>query len=119
MSCKSCKAGATSATRSRANARGPLLAPVLRHVKIALLYNANAGDGLSPDHVRRALEKGGHEIVQVLRETPELVRLRRDAIDVLVVAGGDGTVAQAAGALVGGHVPMAILPLGTANNIAA
>ena len=56
--------------------------------------------------------------MQILAGASDLSRLRRDAIDALVVAGGDGTVSQAAGALVGGHVPMAILPLGTANNIA-
>ena len=36
----------------------------------------------------------------------------------VVVAGGDGTVARAGRVLAGGPVPMAILPLGTANNIA-
>jgi diacylglycerol kinase family enzyme len=39
-------------------------------------------------------------------------------VDALVAAGGDGTVAGAARALAGGELPIAILPLGTANNIA-
>lgn len=36
----------------------------------------------------------------------------------MVVAGGDGTVAAAAGMIAGSSTPLAILPLGTANNIA-
>jgi diacylglycerol kinase family enzyme len=38
--------------------------------------------------------------------------------DLVVVAGGDGTVGRAMKALAGSSVPMAILPTGTANNIA-
>jgi diacylglycerol kinase family enzyme len=38
--------------------------------------------------------------------------------DLVVVAGGDGTVAAAARTLAGRRLPLAILPVGTANNIA-
>ena len=38
--------------------------------------------------------------------------------DLVVAAGGDGTVATAARVLAGRKIPLAILPLGTANNIA-
>ena len=88
-------------------------------MKIALLYNDSAGDGVSPRALQSQIEKGGHDVVQLLSGTPDLVRLRRASIDALVVAGGDGTVSHAAGALTGSHVPMAILPFGTANNVAA
>ena len=39
-------------------------------------------------------------------------------LDLVVAAGGDGTVATAAGIAFGTSAPLAILPLGTANNIA-
>ena len=36
----------------------------------------------------------------------------------MVVAGGDGTVGKVARSLVGSRIPIAVLPMGTANNIA-
>ncbi|MCS4503465.1 YegS/Rv2252/BmrU family lipid kinase [Arhodomonas aquaeolei] len=39
-------------------------------------------------------------------------------VDAVVVAGGDGTVNAALGALAGGTTPLAVLPLGTANDLA-
>jgi diacylglycerol kinase family enzyme len=39
--------------------------------------------------------------------------------DVVVAMGGDGTVGKVARALNGRHIPIALLPMGTANNIAA
>lgn len=49
-------------------------------------------------------------------DIPALVRaaVARGA-DLVVAAGGDGTVSLVAGALAGGSVPLAILPIGTAN----
>ena len=42
----------------------------------------------------------------------------RSGVDAVVAAGGDGTVSAVASALVGGDVPMAVLPLGTLNHFA-
>lgn len=108
----------TPRTARRAPAVRFLLS-LVRDVHIALLYNATAGDGLSPDSVRGALERGGHEVVQTVRDIAQLDQLQRDTVEALVVAGGDGTVSQAASALLGRGIPLAILPMGTANNIAA
>src|SRR4051812_48897215 len=49
------------------------------------------------------------------------LRERGDAVDLLVGAGGDGTVRCAADALLnvtGDRLPLGIIPLGTANNVA-
>ena len=52
-------------------------------------------------------------------EAPEIVRGRLgEGWGVVVAAGGDGTVGEVAGALLGTGVPMAVLPAGTTNVIA-
>lgn len=56
---------------------------------------------------------------QAPRHATELVRAHlAEAPDVVAVAGGDGTVAEAAAALAGSDVPLAILPAGTTNVVA-
>ena len=45
------------------------------------------------------------------------MQLHQPSIDAVVVAGGDATVATAVFAVAGHRTPLAILPLGTANNI--
>jgi diacylglycerol kinase (ATP) len=88
-----------------------------RAVKIALIYNARAGSGVSSTTLRRDLEAAGHTLVDVLDKDGIGRALDADP-ELVVVAGGDGTVSRVACALAGHGVPLAVLPLGTANNIA-
>lgn len=46
------------------------------------------------------------------------VREARDRVDCVVVGGGDGTLHRAAPALAESRLPLGILPLGTANDLA-
>jgi diacylglycerol kinase (ATP) len=48
----------------------------------------------------------------------ELIRRHQGAIDRVVVAGGDGTLHTVLQGIVGTQIPMGIIPLGTANNLA-
>jgi diacylglycerol kinase (ATP) len=41
-----------------------------------------------------------------------------ESTDIIALAGGDGLVGNAAKGLAGRHIPIAILPMGTANNVA-
>ena len=87
-------------------------------MRICLYSNHAAGGGLSVDHVTSVIEGAGHIVVRAIDDESDLPS-RIDDADCVVVAGGDGTVARAGHVLAGGPVPMAILPLGTANNIAS
>ncbi|HXV24297.1 MAG TPA: lipid kinase [Alphaproteobacteria bacterium] len=51
-------------------------------------------------------------------EIPKLIRAHRGRINLVVLGGGDGTMNAACGAILELGVPMAILPLGTANDLA-
>jgi diacylglycerol kinase (ATP) len=89
-------------------------------MRVALLHNASAGEAnhLEPelsDLIRRA----GHEVASVVTGLKDLTeRLQESPCDLVVVAGGDGTVGKVACELAGWQVPVSILPLGTANNTA-
>jgi diacylglycerol kinase family enzyme len=89
-------------------------------MRIVLLHNVSAGSEDRTDRkLEAAIERAGHEIVAHLKE-PELLSdiLATIVADCVAVAGGDGTVGRAAAAIAGSRLPLAILPVGTANNIA-
>ena len=87
-------------------------------MRVSLLYNENAGDGVPLDHIRDAIEQRGHELVRVVEDRTDVERLLEERPELVVAAGGDGTIAHAARLLARRGIPLAILPLGTANNIA-
>jgi diacylglycerol kinase (ATP) len=87
-------------------------------VKVSLVHNANAGSGVSPDEIVTAISRHGHELVSIIENEADARRLLEKPSDLIVAAGGDGTVALVARVIARHRVPMAILPLGTANNIA-
>ena len=87
-------------------------------VRVALFHNEDAGDGSSLDEITALLERHGHHLVQVIDKEMRVDQILARHADLAVAAGGDGTVATAARVLAGHKLPLAILPLGTANNIA-
>ena len=87
-------------------------------MRLCLYWNPTAGDRTPLDDITSAIVDAGHEIAAVLQRKDDVRTASEMDIDALVAAGGDGTVARAARALAGGELPIAILPLGTANNIA-
>ena len=87
-------------------------------MRVSLLYNKKAGDTVEIDEVRQAVGRHGHDIVSVSEKDDGLDELVTSNPDLIAVAGGDGTIAAAARRLPGCGIPLAILPLGTANNIA-
>jgi diacylglycerol kinase (ATP) len=87
-------------------------------MRISLLYNASAGVGVSSEELRSLVESCDHEVIHVVEKDDDLEEALDGAVELVVAAGGDGTVSRAAGMLAGKDVPFAVLPLGTANNIA-
>jgi diacylglycerol kinase (ATP) len=87
-------------------------------VNISLFVNSTAGAGPEQARLRRELEAGGHQVVRIIEGQSEIFRLADPPAELVVAAGGDGTVAQVLRNMAGRRVPVAILPMGTANNIA-
>lgn len=87
-------------------------------MRICLYFNHGAGDRLPLSDITRAITDAGHEVTSVIGRQQDVAGALRLGVDAVVAAGGDGTVARVGRALAGSAMPMAILPLGTANNIA-
>lgn len=86
-------------------------------MKIDLLYNPTAGTGTEIAEILELLAEAGHRVRH--RSSKGKWRdLLQDSGKLLVAAGGDGTVRKIALAAAETGRPFAILPLGTANNVA-
>lgn len=87
-------------------------------MRVTLIHNPESGDD---DHAREHLielvARAGHEVTYYSSKGDWRAALDRRP-DLLAVAGGDGTVRKAADAVAGREIPIAILPTGTANNVA-
>jgi diacylglycerol kinase (ATP) len=88
-------------------------------VRVTLIHNAGAGDDEQPDgdELQDLLCKAGHEVRYQPAADETWAAVLDEPADVVAVAGGDGTVGAVAKRLVGRNLPIAPLPLGTANNI--
>lgn len=68
------------------------------------------------------LQELGFELVVESPEKPHqlssLIQKNRDRVDLVIVGGGDGTLNAAAEGLIETQIPVGILPLGTANDLA-
>jgi diacylglycerol kinase family enzyme len=89
-------------------------------LKVSLLHNESAGYSVKLDEIRNAIERKGHEILTVIEKHEDRDELLDPASELIVVAGGDGTIASAVRVMAPQpeRLPLAILPIGTANNIA-
>jgi diacylglycerol kinase (ATP) len=88
-------------------------------VRVTLVHNPGAGDEQhSAKRVLRELEEAGYDAHLAPAKKNGVEKALADPGDLVVVAGGDGSIKRVALAIAGRGVPMAILPIGTANNIA-
>jgi diacylglycerol kinase (ATP) len=88
-------------------------------MRVTLIHNPGAGDDKQPSkgQLEALIREAGHDVrYQSVREKGWSKGLKKPA-DLVAVAGGDGTVGKVARRLIGRGIPIAVLPMGTANNI--
>jgi YegS/Rv2252/BmrU family lipid kinase len=88
-----------------------------------LLVSTDSGSADALDPVRQALRSNGFQIVdeipvQQKGKLADLVTMPAEERPLVIAAGGDGTVGAAADELAGSGAILAVVPLGTSNDVA-
>ena len=87
-------------------------------MRVTLIHNPTAGDELfSANDLTAMIKAAGHAVLYQSSKGDYVSALEAPA-DLIAVAGGDGTVRKVAMRMIGHRIPIAVLPCGTANNIA-
>jgi diacylglycerol kinase family enzyme len=88
-------------------------------MRITLVHNPKAGRG---KHAKRdliaALAKAGHHVIYQSTSKTDYKEALKEPTDLVLAAGGDGTVGKVGHELIDTGIPLSVLPLGTANNLA-
>ena len=88
-------------------------------MRVLLVHNPSAGKA---DHSRHELvdilRSAGHDAAYCSTKSDDFPGMLDESAELVVIAGGDGTVRKVVTRLERRETPLAILPLGTANNIA-
>ncbi|MDQ2677578.1 MAG: hypothetical protein M3Y51_02450 [Actinomycetota bacterium] len=90
-------------------------------MRLLIVHNPSAGGGSHGDEIEQVARRHGHVPTLVGTDDGWMDQVRERSADLLVVAGGDGTVREIVTSLAfdgSEHPSVALLPLGTANNIA-
>ena len=83
---------------------------------VALVANPSSGSGTDPETLAAELRRLGSRVE--LFELDAADAAARSGAERLVVAGGDGSIAAAAAAASAAGLPLAVIPVGTANDFA-
>ncbi|MBV8371005.1 MAG: YegS/Rv2252/BmrU family lipid kinase [Candidatus Eremiobacteraeota bacterium] len=92
--------------------------------RVLLAVNGRARRGRAArDQAAAVFRARGHEVIEITKDIPpgelsNTIVARKDDVDVVVVGGGDGTLVTAIDGLIETKLPLAILPLGTFNELA-
>ena len=94
---------------------------------VAVIFNPSSGGDSARERggrIRQAIQATGKQLIWLETTREDSGQgLAKDAVgqgaDLVIATGGDGTVMACATALAGSEVPLAVLPLGTGNLVAA
>lgn len=88
-------------------------------MRLTIVHNPRSGDGaLTGADLITLVSAAGHQAVYASTEEPAAVAAAlAEPAELVVVAGGDGTFRNVARRVIGRHVALTMLPMGTANNI--
>jgi diacylglycerol kinase (ATP) len=88
-------------------------------MRVTLIHNPKAGANEESflDEVPAQIRAAGHDVICQSAMDDDWDKALDVPADLVAVAGGDGTVGAVAKRLAGRHIPIAVLPVGTANNI--
>lgn len=89
-------------------------------MKVTLIHNPDSGGDNQPsgDDILELIHKAGHSATFQSSKDVGWDKALQEAADIVAVAGGDGIVGQVAKRMIGRRIPIAILPMGIANNVA-
>jgi diacylglycerol kinase (ATP) len=89
-------------------------------MRVTLIHNPDAGDDEQPagDRLVRLIRSKGHDVIYRSSKDNDWDNALEESSDIVAAAGGDGLVGKVAKRLVGRRTPIALLPMGTANNVA-
>ena len=89
-------------------------------MKVTLIHNPDAGsdDLTCGEEPVELIRRAGHQLVYQSSKDSHWKTVLNKPADIIAVAGGDGIVGAVAEVMIGKGTPIAVLPLGTANNIA-
>ena len=87
-------------------------------MRATLFHNPTAGNKAAKDEILAAMKLVDFDVHYVSLKDGDLKEAFKKKADLIVVAGGDGTIAEVLIKLPDRSLPIALLPLGTANNIA-
>src|SRR6266481_3541368 len=87
-------------------------------MRIILMHNPKGGCG---NHAKRdlmaALANAGHHAIYQRTKKGDYKEVPKKPADLVLAAGGDGTVGKVGRELIDSGIPLSVLPLGTANNL--
>lgn len=88
-------------------------------MRATIIHNPSAGkESISGEELIRIAEEEGFIVQYHSSKKRNLQTVLKDPGDVIIVAGGDGTLEKVVKYIVGTITPIALLPTGSANNIA-